>query len=101
MLVLLRELRCRPYAYLHRHKYHTGFAGWNVQGPLEIRLIMESIAPFVEGDGGNRVLWNRKPHSTWDNFFSGDQILDWLGHQGYGATMTCRRDRLPRNVPKQ
>jgi hypothetical protein len=39
------------------------------------------------------------PHSTWDNFFSGDDINDWIGQNGFGVTMTCRRDRLPRGVP--
>jgi len=35
-----------------------------------------------------------------DNFFSGDEVLKFLGERGWKATMTCRRDRLPRNVPK-
>jgi hypothetical protein len=25
--------------------------------------------------------------------------MDWLGKNGFGATMTCRRDRLPGGVP--
>ena len=33
-----------------------------------------------------------------DNFFSGDKICDWIGQCGFGATMTCRRDRLPSGV---
>jgi len=88
--------RWRPYAYIHRHKCHKGYDGWNKQGPVEVRMIMEAIAPFVAGgEGGERVLWTSKPHTTWDNHFSGCQVLDWLGHEGFGATMTCRRDRLP------
>lgn len=101
IVLLVDAYRWRPYAYVHRHKCHTGYTGWNKQGPLEVRLIMESIAPFVEGGNGDRVLWDVKPHSTWDNHFSGCQILDWLGDEGYGATMTCRRDRLPDKVPKR
>ena len=34
-----------------------------------------------------------------DNYFSGDKICDWIGQKGFGATMTCRRDRLPSGVP--
>ncbi len=34
-----------------------------------------------------------------DNYFSGEKILTWIGEHGIGATMTCRRDRLPPNVP--
>jgi hypothetical protein len=32
---------------------------------------------------------------TWDNFFSGDNILAYACEKGFGLTMTCRRDRLP------
>ena len=45
--------------------------------------------------GNKQQIFSEKPHSTWDNFFSGDNIMDWLGRNGFGATMTCRRDRLP------
>jgi hypothetical protein len=34
-----------------------------------------------------------------DNFFSGDQIFDYMGNQGFGTLMTCRRDRLPGGIP--
>ena len=34
-----------------------------------------------------------------DNYFSaGDEILKFLGERGWKATMTCRRDRLPKDV---
>jgi hypothetical protein len=32
---------------------------------------------------------------TWDNFFSGDDIMMYAAEQGFGLTMTCRHDRLP------
>jgi hypothetical protein len=36
-----------------------------------------------------------------DNFFSGDEeILRFLGGGGWKATMTCRHDWLPKEVPK-
>jgi hypothetical protein len=44
-------------------------------------------------------LFKEHPHMTWDNFFSGDNIMEWLGKEGFGATMTCRRDRLPNDIP--
>ena len=34
-----------------------------------------------------------------DNYFSGEKKLTWIGEHGFGATMTCRRDWLPPNVP--
>ncbi len=35
-----------------------------------------------------------------DNLFSGDEVLPYLGEGGWKGTMTCRRDRLPKAVPK-
>jgi hypothetical protein len=35
-----------------------------------------------------------------DNFFSGDEVLRFLWEGGWKATMTSRRDRLPKEVPK-
>ena len=29
----------------------------------------------------------------------GDKIMDYAGEHGFGLTMTCRRDRLPKDVP--
>ena len=40
-----------------------------------------------------------KPHTTWDNYLSGDIVMDWLGQNGLGATITCRRYILPSGVP--
>jgi len=48
-----------------------------------------------------RALFQTKPHMTWDNYFSGDEIMNYAAEQGFGVTMTCRRDRLPNNVPKE
>ena len=50
-------------------------------------------------DGKTRKVFREKPHTTWDNYFSGDLVMDWLGQNGFGATMTCRWDRLPAGVP--
>ena len=46
-----------------------------------------------------RKLYSQMPHLTWDNHFSGDTIIDYAGGHGFGLTMTCRRDRLPKDVP--
>jgi hypothetical protein len=101
-IVLLSDAyRNRPRAYLHRHKCHPPIAGFTRQGPMEVRMVMEDLKHLVEGEeaDGRRQIFTEKPHSTWDNFFSGDDINDWIGQNGFGVTMTCRRDRLPRGVP--
>jgi hypothetical protein len=68
---------------------------------MEVRMVMEDLNFLVEGEqaDGRRQIFIQKPHSTWDDFFSGDDISDWIGRNGFGITMTFRRDRLPRGVP--
>jgi hypothetical protein len=93
--------RNRPRAYLHRHKCHAPIPGFTRQGPMEVRMVMEDMKCLVKGGehDGRRQIFMEKPHSTWDNFFSGDDINDWIGVNGFGTTMTCRRDRLPKGLP--
>ncbi|KAG7369080.1 hypothetical protein IV203_031823 [Nitzschia inconspicua] len=31
---------------------------------------------------------------------NGGEVMNWLGTNGYSATMTCRRDRLPSDIPR-
>jgi len=45
-------------------------------------------------------IFDEPVHIAMDNFFSSDEVLTFLGERGWKATMTCRRDRLPRGVPK-
>jgi hypothetical protein len=107
-IVLLSDVgRNRPRAYLHRHKIHPAYpktTGLTQQGPAEVRRILEErILPLVEGFKKNRHLprsiFPVKPHTTWDNYFSGDPIFNWMGANGFATTMTVRRDRLPTGVP--
>ena len=56
-------------------------------------------APQEEGDTW-RQIFNEPVHITMDNYFSGDNVMNYLGERGYKATMTCRRDRLPEGIPK-
>ena len=60
---------------------------------------MDVLKLVVEGEEGDKkTILCKHPHSAWDNYFSGDHIMDWLGGNGFGATMTCRRDKLPGEV---
>ena len=47
-----------------------------------------------------KQIFDEPVHIAMYNFFSGDKVLTFLGEQGWKATMTCRRDRLPRGVPR-
>ena len=67
-------------------------------GQLEVLAIMENIAALVQSRPivlGIKKIYSKFPHVTWDNYFSGYKIIDWLGQFGFGAIMTCRRDLLP------
>jgi len=37
---------------------------------------------------------------TCDNYFSRDVLLKHARKEGFGLTMTCRRDRLPKGIPR-
>ena len=88
----------RPRVILHRHNLHPRPTGFNQQGPNEVRMVADALEPMI-GPETDKI-FKSYPHMTWDNYFSGDAIMDYLGRKGFGATMTCRRDRLPAGVPK-
>jgi hypothetical protein len=104
-IVMISDVhRIRPRAYMHRHKLHVKPPGWTQQGPYEVKSLLETLNGLVQGEpaaDGRRQIFKKKPHSTWDNFFSGDQICDHAGANGFGMTMTCRRDRLPNGIPAE
>lgn len=89
--------RIRPRAYIHRHKLQPRPIG--TQGESEVRLIYEELLPLITGTTKRRSIFTEKPHITWDNFFSGDNIMKYAAEQGFGFTSTCRRDRLPKGIP--
>ena len=97
--VILSDVhRSRPRAYTHRHKCWERDDGWTKEGPNEVKRLIELLQPMVIGEvqkPHTRQIFREKPHSTWDNYFSGDEVLDYLGKNGFAATMTCQRNRLP------
>ena len=105
-IVIITDVeRFRPRAYLHRHKFQEKMdeAGWP-QGPNEVRLILNKLKPMIKNNsrmGGEKQIYRSEPHGTWDNYFSGDNIMDYAGKKGFGLTMTCRRDRLPKDIPSE
>ena len=95
--------RNRPRAYTHRHKiWKAPEKEWTKQGPCEVRRIVEQLEKMVIGaptsSSNTRQIFTENPHSTWDNHFSGDLVMDYLGEKGFPATMTCQRNRLPKGV---
>jgi hypothetical protein len=98
--VILSDVdRLRPRAYVHRHKCHN--YAFNQKGPSEVKIIYEQLKLLMKPVETDVVGWrhptilHQKPHMTWDNFFSGNDILEHAALAEFGLTMTCRRDRLP------
>jgi hypothetical protein len=88
--------RFRQRAYLHRHKLHGKRMSYH--GCNEILLIMNKIEELLCTPASPRGIFSKKPHFTWDNFFSGDVIFDYAAENGWGLTMTCQRDRFPKGI---
>ena len=89
----------RLHEYRHRHKFHVKPHGWNAWGKIEMREIMEVMKLMVEGEEGDeKKIFFEHPQSTWENYFSGDQIMNWICGNEFGATIMFRRDRLPGDI---
>jgi len=98
--------RVRPRAYHHRHKLQPKPDGWTASGMVEARRLVEALECMLVNSDDSATkpkfgIYEQKPHITMDNYFSGDKVLDWIGNKGFGATMTCRRDRLPSGIPSK
>jgi len=88
-------------ACIHRHKKHPKL--FTNQGPTKARLLWESqLLPLCQPDNilVGETLFQTKPHMTWD-FFSGAAIIEHAAQEGFGLTITCRRDCLPEGVPQK
>ena len=90
----------RPRACVHRHKLHVEHH--NCTGQNEVRLIWDHLQPLLNANTFQpRSLLREKPHIACNNFFSGDDMIQFAATEGFGLTMTCRHDRLPKTIPKK
>jgi hypothetical protein len=71
--------RIRSRAYLHRHKCRPNPLKLP-SGCDEVILLMEKIKKLciLGSTSSGLKIFREKPHSTWDNYFSGDAVMDWL-----------------------
>ena len=120
IVIIVDASRLRPCVYIHRHGCHEQPDDWKAKGPYEVKFHADEIMKLMwseanvyttnEGIKKFQVavsqfspckIYSSFPHFTFDNFFCSDQILDYLGERGLVATMTCRHDRLPKEVPNE
>jgi hypothetical protein len=77
----------------------------SVQGhtPNEVKRIVTKLSKEIRtaDNGVPQGLFRESPHITWDNFFSSKEVAIWCAGQGFGMTTTLRRDRFPKDVPKE
>ena len=71
------------------------------EGPSEVKRLIDLINPLVVGqskaeDDMRRQIFPEKPCLGMDNHFSGDDVDNYLGSNGYKAIMTRARNRLPK-----
>eukprot|EP00957_Ditylum_brightwellii_P003928 299047-Ditylum_brightwellii.AAC.1 len=69
-------------------------------GQYEVRAVLEQLKHMIQGEAGDcRKIFTKHPCSKWDNYFSGNRIMDWMGSERFGGAMTCRRGCLPGDIP--
>ena len=83
------------YAWTPRHKFFEVKAPFTASGPAEVVRLIDNITPLIMGEekddnDNRRQIFQQKIHIAMDNYFSGDEILKFLGERGWKATMTCR-----------
>ncbi len=74
--------------------------------PAEVKHLVDMIAPLVVGatkdpTDKRKQIFSECVHIAMDNHFSGDDVLCYLEVGGWKGTMTCRRNRLPKSVPRK
>jgi hypothetical protein len=68
--------------------------------------VVELITSLVKGDSKDptdkrKQIFNERVHMAMDNFFSSNDVLQYLGEGGWKAMMTCGCHFLPKSVPKK
>ncbi len=103
-MMLDSQRRC-IYAWTPHHKLFEVKVPFTTMGPAEVVCMIDIILPLVKGalmepTDKRRQIFDKNAHVTMDIFFSGDEILRYRGEDGWKTTTTCRRDWLPKEVPK-
>jgi len=88
------------------HKHFERVAPFTAEGPVKVKGICDDLMPLVKGapqDDGDkrRQFFDEPPHFGMDNHFSGGEVCKYIGENGGKATITSRRDGLPKSVHKK
>ncbi len=105
-MLLLDSKRQYIYAWTPHHKYFEVVSPFTATGLAGVKSLVDMITPFVIGatkdpTDKRKQIFSVCMHIAMDNFFSGDEVLRYLGEGGWKGTMTCRCDCLPKSVPRK
>ncbi len=94
------------YAYTPHHKFFDVVQPFTATSPAEVKPLVDMTTPLVVGattdpTDKRKQIFSECMHIAMDNHFSGDDVLHYLVEGGWKGTMTCRRDRLPKSVPRK
>lgn len=84
-------------AYTPHHSNFKRPHGFGQEGPAEVHRLVQQFDELT----GEEKIFEKPVHFTMDFHFSGDNVVQFLGEKGYGATMTTRRNHLCKDVPNK
>jgi hypothetical protein len=98
-VLLLDSKRQYIYAWTPHHKFFEVVPPFMATSPAEVNCLVDMSIPLVIGATKDQMdkrkqIFTECVHIAMDSFFSGDEVLRYLGEEGWKGTMTCRRDCL-------
>jgi hypothetical protein len=91
-VLLLDSKRQYIYAWTSHHKFFEVVQPFMATGPAEVKRLMDMITPLVIGatkdpTDKRQQIFSECMHIAMGNFFSGDEVLRYLGEGGWKGTM--------------
>ncbi len=82
--MLLDSKRQYICAYTPHHKFFEVIQPFTATGPAEVKRLVDIITPLIVGatqdpTDERKQLFSECVHITMDNFFSGDEVVHYLG----------------------
>jgi hypothetical protein len=107
-VLLLDPKRQYIHAWTPHHKYFEVVSPITATGPAQVKHLVGMITHLVivigttkDPTDKRKQIFSECVHIAMNNFFSGDEVLCYLGEGGCKGTMTCRCDHLPKSVLKK
>ncbi len=105
VLLLDSKRRCMC-AWTPHHKFFEVVQPFMATVPAEVKRLVDMITRLVLGTtkgptDKRKQVFSECVHIAMDNHFSGDDVLGYLEEGCWKGTKTCRRDCLPKSVPRK